>query len=241
MFERLGWAGGTPGGDGGAVIRVTTLVGDGPGSFRAAVTAKGPRTVVFDVAGVIDLGRKNIRIVEPFLTIAGETAPSPGVTLIKGDLAIQTHDVIVRHLRVRAGRDGAAARSGWEVDGITCWKAHDVIVDHCSITLGHRREPVGLGPAFTGGEDPEGLAGGDLAPDHLQQQHRRRGAVERQPREGRAFQGQPDPRQRHGGADRRQPLRPQPRAQPAVQGRGRGGVGQQPDLRSGHRAPCTTR
>jgi hypothetical protein len=196
MFERLGWAGGTPGGDGGAVIRVTTLAGEGPGSFREAVATKGPRTVVFDVAGVIDLGRHNVKIVEPFLTIAGETAPSPGMTLIKGDLAIESHDVIIRHLRVRAGRDGAAARSGWEVDGITCWKAHDVIVDHCSISWATDENLSASGPRFTGGEDPA-LAGGDLAPDHLQQQHRRRGPVERQPRQGRAFQGQPDPRQRH--------------------------------------------
>lgn len=156
MFERLGWAAKTPGGDGGTVIRVTTLAGDGPGSFRAAVTAKGPRTVVFDVAGVIDLGRRNLKVVEPFLTIAGETAPSPGVTLIKGDLAIETHDVIVRHLRVRAGRDGAAARSGWEVDGITCWKAHDVIVDHCSISWATDENLSASGPRFTGGEDPKG-------------------------------------------------------------------------------------
>jgi hypothetical protein len=156
MFERLGWAGGTPGGDGGAVIRVTTLAGAGPGSFRQAVTAKGPRTVVFDVAGVIDLGRKSIKIVEPFLTIAGETAPSPGVTLIKGGLAIEAHDVIVRHIRVRAGRDGAPARSGWEVDGITCWKARDVIVDHCSISWATDENLSASGPRFTGGEDAKG-------------------------------------------------------------------------------------
>jgi hypothetical protein len=156
MFERLGWAGGTPGGDGGQVIRVTSLAGAGPGSFREAVMTKGPRTVVFDVAGVIDLARHNVKIVEPFLTIAGETAPSPGVTLIKGDLAIESHDVIVRHLRVRAGRDGAAARSGWEVDGITCWKAHDVIVDHCSISWATDENLSASGPRFTGGEDPKG-------------------------------------------------------------------------------------
>jgi hypothetical protein len=155
-FERLGWAGGTPGGDGGKVIRVTSLAGDGPGSFRQAVTSKGPRIIVFDVAGVIDLGRHSIKVVEPFLTIAGETAPSPGVTLIKGGLAIETHDVIVRHLRVRAGRDGAASRSGWEVDGITCWKAHDVIVDHCSISWATDENLSASGPRFTGGEDPKG-------------------------------------------------------------------------------------
>lgn len=156
MFERLGWAGGTPGGDGGTVIRVTTLAGSGPGSFREALAAKGPRTVVFDVAGVIDLGRQGLKVTEPFLTIAGETAPSPGVTLIKGGLAIETHDVIVRHLRVRAGRDGAPSRSGWEVDGVTCWKAHDVIVDHCSISWATDENLSASGPRFTGGEDPKG-------------------------------------------------------------------------------------
>jgi hypothetical protein len=160
VFERLGWAAGTPGGDGGQVIRVTTLATDGPGSFRAAVTAKGPRTVVFDVAGVVDLGRKSIKIVEPFLTIAGETAPSPGVTLVKGSLAIETHDVIIRHLRVRAGRDGAPSRSGWEVDGVTCWKAHDVIVDHCSISWATDENLSASGPRFTGGEDPKGWQAG---------------------------------------------------------------------------------
>ena len=160
VFERLGWAGGTPGGDGGTVIRVTTLAGAGPGSFREAVTAKGPRTVVFDVAGVIDLRRHSVKIIEPFLTIAGETAPSPGVTLIKGSLAIETHDVIIQHLRVRAGRDGAPARSGWEVDGITCWRAHDVIVDHCSISWATDENLSASGPRFTGGEDPKGWQDG---------------------------------------------------------------------------------
>lgn len=154
VFERLGWAGKTPGGDGGKVLRVKTLEGGGPGSLREAVAAKGPRTIVFDVAGVIDLERHNLKVVEPFLTIAGETAPSPGITLIRGDLSIESHDVIVRHIRVRAGRDGAAARSGWEVDGITCWKAHDVIVDHCSISWATDENLSASGPRFDGGEDP---------------------------------------------------------------------------------------
>ena len=155
-FTALGWAARTPGGAGGSILRVTTLASDGPGSFRAAVTAKGPRTVVFDVAGVIDLGRKSIKVAEPFLTIAGETAPSPGVTLIKGSLEISTHDVVVRNLRVRAGRDGATARSGWEVDGITCWRAADVIVDHCSISWATDENLSASGPRFSGGEDPKG-------------------------------------------------------------------------------------
>lgn len=160
VFERLGWAGRTPGGDGGRIIRVKTLEGGGPGSLREAIATKGPRTIVFDVGGVIDLKRHSIKVVEPFLTIAGETAPSPGVTLIRGSLAIESHDVIVRHIRVRAGRDGEAFKSGWEVDGITCWKAHDVIVDHCSVSWATDENLSASGPRFTGGEDPAGWRDG---------------------------------------------------------------------------------
>ncbi len=153
VFETLGWAARTPGGKGGRTLRVTILASDGPGSFREAAMAKGARMIVFDVAGVIDLARHSIKLREPYLTVAGETAPSPGVTFIRGGIAIETHDVIIRHLRVRAGRDGAAARSGWEVDGITCWRAADVIVDHCSISWATDENLSASGPRFEGGED----------------------------------------------------------------------------------------
>lgn len=68
----------TRGGAGGRIIRVTTLAKDGPGSFKEAVESKGPRIVVFEVGGVIDLGRDSLLIAEPYLTIAGQTAPSLG-------------------------------------------------------------------------------------------------------------------------------------------------------------------
>ena len=79
----MGWAATTPGGRGGQIIKVTTLVNDGPGSLRAAIDAKGPRIVVFEVGGVIDLDRRTLTIREPHVTIAGQTAPSPGITLIR--------------------------------------------------------------------------------------------------------------------------------------------------------------
>ena len=112
----VGWAATTPGGRGGKIIRVTTLAPDGPGSFKAAIEEKGPRIVVFEVGGVIDMGRKEISIREPFITIAGQTAPSPGITLIKTGMNVRTHDVIVRHIRIRSGADGQPKRSGWEPD-----------------------------------------------------------------------------------------------------------------------------
>jgi pectate lyase len=130
-----GWAAHTPGGRGGQILRVTTLDAAGPGSFAEAVKAKGPRIVVFEVGGVIDLGLKELRITEPYLTIAGQTAPQPGITLIKAGLTIATHDVVVRHIRVRPGDGGLAKMSGVDIDAITTVRgARDVIVDHCSLT-----------------------------------------------------------------------------------------------------------
>ena len=131
----LGWAAHTPGGRGGQIIKVTTLANDGPGSLRAAVEAKGPRIVVFEVGGVIDLGQHELKIEEPYLTVAGQTAPSPGITFVRGGFEVGTHDVIVQHIRVRVGEAGKPKKSGWEQDGISpAGGAYNVIFDHNSVT-----------------------------------------------------------------------------------------------------------
>lgn len=146
-----GWAAHTPGGRGGSILRVTTLAVDGPGSLAEAVNTPGPRIVVFEVGGVIDLGMKTLRITEPFLTIAGQTAPAPGITLIRGGVDIATHDVVVRHLRVRPGDAGQARRSGVDFDAISTVAAHDVIVDHCSLTWATDEGLSASGPRFVAG------------------------------------------------------------------------------------------
>ncbi|MBM3860016.1 MAG: hypothetical protein FJ395_10240 [Verrucomicrobia bacterium] len=76
-----GFAAFTPGGRGGRIVRVTTLDATGAGSLREALQAKGPRIVVFEVGGVIDLDGKTLTIAEPFLTIAGQTAPSSSLVI----------------------------------------------------------------------------------------------------------------------------------------------------------------
>lgn len=152
--EAQGWAAHTPGGRGGRIVRVTTLAGEGPGSFLEAVNAKGPRIVVFEVGGVIDLNLKTVKIKEPFLTIAGQTAPQPGITLIRGGIDIATHDVIVRHIRVRPGEAGQPKRSGVDFDAISTVGAHDVIVDHCSLTWATDENLSASGPRF-GGDTPQ--------------------------------------------------------------------------------------
>lgn len=142
----------TRGGQGGRIIRVTTLAADGPGSLKAAVEAKGPRIVVFEVGGTIDLGRETLTIGEPYLTIAGQTAPSPGVTIVRGGIDLKTHDVIMKHIRVRTGRDGQAQLSGWEADAFSTVAAHDVIVDHCTFTWAIDENMSASGPRFGGGD-----------------------------------------------------------------------------------------
>jgi lysophospholipase L1-like esterase len=145
------WAVGTQGGRGGRVLRVSNLNASGPGSLRAAVEARGPRLVVFEVGGVIDLQGGNLDIRQPFITLAGQTAPSPGITLIKGQVRVATHDVIVQHLRFRPGAWGRAARSGGDQDGLsTGGGAHHVIVDHCSFSWATDENLSISGPRFDG-------------------------------------------------------------------------------------------
>ena len=124
----------TPGGRGGKVYLVTTLEdyntrgGDKPipGSLRAAVEAKGKRIVVFRVSGVITL-KSYLGIRNPYITIAGQTAPGDGVCLRKWPGSISTHDVIIRHMRFRPG--DLAKRA---MDALSGWRARNVILDHCS-------------------------------------------------------------------------------------------------------------
>ncbi len=124
-----GFGAGTPGGRGGKVIFVRNLDDSGPGSFRDACEMKGPRMIVFRVAGIVDL-KKAIRISEPYATIAGQTAPGDGVCFRGSEISIRTHDVIMRFIRSRPGDI-----SEGEVDAINiAGDSRNVILDHCSAT-----------------------------------------------------------------------------------------------------------
>ena len=151
----LGWAAQTPGGRGGRIIRVTNLNSEGEGSLRAAIEAEGPRIVVFEVGGVIDLGKKTLKLQNPYITIAGQTAPSPGITLIRGGMDIAGHDVIVQHIRIRPGSAGGEWMSGWDEDGISTVAAYNVIIDHCSLTWATDENLSASGPRFTGATPEE--------------------------------------------------------------------------------------
>ena len=116
------------------IYRVRNLNDRGAGSLRAAMEAAVPRVVIFEISGYIDL-TDTIRITSPYVTVAGQTAPSPGITLRKYGIEIQTHDVLLQHFRVRPGEWGQN-----KVDncGIIAWgaAAHDIVLDHMSVSWG---------------------------------------------------------------------------------------------------------
>jgi pectate lyase len=127
------------GGRGGAVIEVTNLNDSGPGSLRAAFDATGRRTVVFRVGGTI-WALTGLDIENPYITVAGQTAPGDGIQLrnhpsnTEPALRIETHDVVLRYLRLRPGPSSEPAKA---LDPLTITlDAYDVIVDHCSLSWG---------------------------------------------------------------------------------------------------------
>ncbi len=119
------------GGRGGRVIKVTNLNSSGPGSLKAACEAEGARIVVFDVSGVI---RGDVAIRHPYITIAGQTAPSPGITLVGRLLARpeegkRLNDIIVRFIRVRP-----PPTYGHTGDAVQMPRTERVILDHLSLS-----------------------------------------------------------------------------------------------------------
>ena len=116
----------TQGGRGGRVIKVTHLGDAGPGSLRAAIEAKGPRIILFEVAGTIDL-QSPLVIRNPNITLAGQSAPGGGITLKRHGLIISAGEVIIRFIRVRPGDI-----SGAETDAISLTAGRNIIIDHCS-------------------------------------------------------------------------------------------------------------
>lgn len=106
---------------------VTTLADSGPRSFREACEAAGPRTIVFNVAGIIKL-LTPLHVRAPYLTIAGQTAPGDGVCIAGNVTSIDTHDVVIRYMRFRRGENNVERRE----HSLTGHVVGNIIVDHCS-------------------------------------------------------------------------------------------------------------
>ena len=93
------------------MIEVTNLNDRGPGSLREALTAKGPRTVVFRVSGTIEL-TSAIYVNNPSITVAGQTAPGEGILIKREGIVFKAREVIVRYIRHRAGLGTQVPYSG---------------------------------------------------------------------------------------------------------------------------------
>lgn len=121
----------TFGGRGGKVLVVTNLNDDGPGSFRWACEQGGARIIVFNVSGIIRL-KTPIIVRAPYITIAGQTAPGEGVCISGQSFQVNTHDVIVRHMRFRRGNTDVWYRE----DSFGGNPVGNIMIDHCSCEWG---------------------------------------------------------------------------------------------------------
>lgn len=72
-------------------------------AVESAFQASGPRVVVFETSGTIDLGGDPLVITNDQCWVAGQTAPSPGITFVKGLVQIDANDCVVQHIRSRVG------------------------------------------------------------------------------------------------------------------------------------------
>ncbi len=119
------------GGRGGKVMVVTSLADSGPGTLREACEQGGARTIVFNVAGIIRL-KTPIIVRAPYITIAGQTAPGDGVCIAGESFWINTHDVVIRHMRFRRGETEVTRRD----DAIGGYPIGNVMIDHVSASWG---------------------------------------------------------------------------------------------------------
>ena len=127
----------TPAGRGGTVYKVTNLNADGTGSLKACVDGTTPRTCVFEVSGVIRL-TSDLTFRNSFITIAGQTAPSPGIMIRGAGLKIQASDVLIQHIRVRPGDDPNGPdpdnRDALKIEGNATKPVKNIVIDHCTFS-----------------------------------------------------------------------------------------------------------
>lgn len=125
-------------GRGGKILKVTNLNDSGIGSLRWALEQEGPRVVIFEVSGRIRL-QDEITIWNPYLTVAGQTAPDPGIIITNAPIEVATSEVLIQHIGIFPG-DDPGGRSYDNRDCITIGKTgyevSNVVLDHVSLGWG---------------------------------------------------------------------------------------------------------
>lgn len=124
------------------IFTVTNLKSSGAGSFRAALAEPSPKVILFEVGGIIGLD-EDLSVDKPFTTIAGESAPGPGIVLVGGGLRIRSHDIVVRHIGIRPGsssdpsvnesRDGLSIGGNPERYGAAI---RNILIENVSVSWG---------------------------------------------------------------------------------------------------------
>lgn len=140
------------------VYHITSLADSGAGTLRAALTASGPRVVVFERSGYIDL-TSDLAITHPCLTVAGQTAPSPGITVRAASagltevlITINTHDVLFQHFAIRPGvSNGSTCNGALQIYG---GDQQYIVLDHMSFSWG-QDENVGFN--WTNGQSTDAV------------------------------------------------------------------------------------
>jgi hypothetical protein len=131
-----GFGANTIGGRGGTVYEVTNTNDSGSGSLRNCVEATGSRICIFKVGGLISLNSP-LTIRNPFITIAGQTAPGGGITIKLGTakeaFSTQTHDVVIRYITIRPGPGGENHANQIAKNGV---ELYNIIIDHNSLSWG---------------------------------------------------------------------------------------------------------
>ncbi len=131
-----GFGANTIGGRGGTVYEVTNTNDSGLGSLRNCVQAAGPRVCVFRTGGLIVV-KTPLVVRNPYITIAGQTAPGGGITIrtaAGGDVfATQTSQVIMRYVTVRPGPGGSNHGDQIASNGVAL---SNIILDHMTYSWG---------------------------------------------------------------------------------------------------------
>jgi pectate lyase len=128
----------TPAGRGGKVMKVTNLNASGAGSLKACASdTSGPRVCIFEVSGTIRI-TQDLMIRYGNLTIAGQTAPSPGISIRGAAIRIQANDILIQHIRVRPGDDTNGPdpdnRDALKIEGASNRQVKNIVIDHCTFS-----------------------------------------------------------------------------------------------------------